>query len=684
MKKRWTSIVMAVCLCLGLITTMPAETVLAMGEMESTFQAYLDYDHPTVGYEAVSIRVSDSGKRKHKDTGTIRNGSLVTVYPNKTTINEEYGEIMVWISGEGGAGYTLALDMFERVTPYIENGFMEKKYQTTLTNKATIYSTPIKRGRVTEVEKGETVTVDLEKSVILTRADESFDKENGSAFAWIETANGSSGYINMNSLRKTTDNNSNLMPKGDNIGEMIYDVQDPAENMELPVDMLEQVTDTASAVKATEETVQGMSEEQKQSSTGIDLATLSAETATARAAAKPVSSNEIIIDKTSVSDLQAVAAEASAAVENALISGGVTPERVLSKTVTLTSDSLDELSIRIEPDILTSGVDKVRVETPSCALTFKISDLEADLTKPLVVTLQELGSDTENAPADTTMAMVADVRNFAEGYETVDMGFSDISPLANPVKKVKVNFPDGKMTNAVTVSLPSGGGDKTYQAVVKDNGKATASKYNPATTAIDGKINTSGTYTVQTNQKNFSDIANKSAEMQKAIRYLASKGIINGTTETTFSPDQTISRAQIASLMVQALGKMDNSATANFKDVPKNAWYYHQAASSQKHGLFSGYEDNTFRGGNAIQKDQLVNVTGNVLVKEMRYKVLGNPSAYLSKYSDNVAGWAQSMVALATKENLVVYRTNGTFGGKGTMTRGDAAIIIYRLFMKIW
>ena len=122
----------------------------------------------------------------------------------------------------------------------------------------------------------------------------------------------------------------------------------------MPVDMLEQVTDTASAVKATEETVQGMSEEQKQSSTGIDLATLSAETATARAAAKPVSSNEIIIDKTSVSDLQAVAAEASAAVENALISGGVTPERVLSKTVTLTSDSLDELSIRIEPDILTS------------------------------------------------------------------------------------------------------------------------------------------------------------------------------------------------------------------------------------------------------------------------------------------------------------------------------------------
>ena len=116
--------------------------------------------------------------------------------------------------------------------------------------------------------------------------------------------------------------------------------------------------DVFSAVKATEETVKGMTEEQKQSATGIDLATLSAETATARAAAKSVSGNEIIIDKTSVSDLQAVAAQASTAVESALVNGGVTPERVLSKTVTLTSDSLDELSIRIEPDILTSGVDE--------------------------------------------------------------------------------------------------------------------------------------------------------------------------------------------------------------------------------------------------------------------------------------------------------------------------------------
>jgi hypothetical protein len=73
-----------------------------------------------------------------------------------------------------------------------------------------------------------------------------------------------------------------------------------------------------------------------------------------------------------------------------------------------------------------------------------------------------------------------------------------------------------------------------------------------------------------------------------------------------------------------------------------------------------------------------------VLTSEMNYKTPSNPSSYLGKYSDSIATWAQSEVALATKENLVVYRTDGTFSGDKTMTRGDAAIIIYRLFQRIW
>ena len=81
---------------------------------------------------------------------------------------------------------------------------------------------------------------------------------------------------------------------------------------------------------------------------------------------------------------------------------------------------------------------------------------------------------------------------------------------------------------------------------------------------------------------------------------------------------------------------------------------------------------------------QIIAVSSRVLQKEMKYKAPSDPSVYLSKYSDSVDPWARSDVALATRENLVAWRTDGTFSGSRNMSRGDAAIIIYRLFQRLW
>ena len=435
--------------------------------------------------------------------------------------------------------------------------------------------------------------------------------------------------------------------------EHIYGTNDPGGDTKLDTERLNKVTDTASAASAVQAQAQSMTREQRESATGTDLATLYAETAIAKAASKTVTGREIIINKAAVADLEAVAAQTNSAVDTALVNGGIATARYLSNTVTLTTDETGEITIRIDPDILTTSVDKIRVETPTYALTLKVPELEPDLIEIITISAQDVGS------------------GYAPG---------------NQDKKttVQVNLPRGKTTNPVTVSLPKDSGDANYQAVVKTDGSLTPSKYNPATTTMDGKITTSGTYTVQNNKKDFTDIANKSAEMQAAIRYLASKGIINGITDTSYAPDASISRAEIAALIVRALGKLDNSATNSFTDVTSGDWYYSAAGSSQRMGIITGYEDKTFRGTTVINKEQIVVVAARVLTSEMNYKTPGNPAQYLSKYSDSVSSWAQPQVALATRENLLIYREDGTFYGAKNMTRGDAAIIINRLFQKIW
>ena len=451
----------------------------------------------------------------------------------------------------------------------------------------------------------------------------------------------------------------------------IYDTSNPGEGV---ADLIEGAADKVnsedSAVKAVNTLTGKMTTEQKQSATGADLATLLAETAAAKAASQAVTGKEIIINKANVAPLAEKAGSAVDAVDAALVSGGITTARYLSNTIILTSTETGEIAIKIDPDILETEVDKVRVETPNYALTLKISDLEEDLTG--VITIK---SSTVTASASGGGAAMAPVFMKASAPRT----------SSSKTTAVKLDVPNGKLKGPVTISFPDHDGDADgNETVVDADNNAKFSKYNPATSTMDGKVTESGTYTTTTNSKDFTDIGNKSKEMQEAIRYLASKGIINGTSETTFSPDGAIKRSEVAALLVRSLGKLDTSAKSTFADVKTSDWYYATAASSAKCGLIKGYEDNTFHGNNNILKQETVTVVSRVLQTEMGYKVPSNTAIYLTRYSDTIPNWVKQDLALATRENLIVYRVDGTFSGSKTITRGDAAIILYRMFQKIW
>ena len=459
------------------------------------------------------------------------------------------------------------------------------------------------------------------------------------------------------------DNNDDLTSATIHYTEYIYDTPDPGADLVLPAEKLEDVDTQAEAVKAVKDLTASMTQTQKEAPTGIDLATLYAETAAARAATKKVTVNELLINAAAIKDLQDIAQTTTEAVESTLVSGGVTTARYMAKTATFSTSATGKITFRVDPDVLTTEVDKIRVETPDYAVTLDLDELEPDLTGVLTFTA-EAKEDTSAVNQAT-----ADAGVYAAVYKNTG---------------VELAMPNGKTTNPVNLSLPTDSGDQTYKAVKKTTGETKTSKYNPATRTVDGKVNDSGTYRLTDNQVNFTDISGKSAEMQEAIRTLASKGVIYGTTETTFSPDGSINRAEIAALLVRTLGWNNSAAVASFTDVTPGDWFYSAAASSQAHNLINGFGDGSFKGRTNIAKDQLVVVSSRVLKEKMGYMEPADTASYLANYADSVAVWAQGGVALATRENLVVPRIDGTFKGAGSMTRGDAAIIIYRLFQKIW
>ena len=82
--------------------------------------------------------------------------------------------------------------------------------------------------------------------------------------------------------------------------------------------------------------------------------------------------------------------------------------------------------------------------------------------------------------------------------------------------------------------------------------------------------------------------------MQDAIKVLAAKGVINGTSETTFSPDDSISRAEIAALIMRTLSRLDPNEDGGFVDVTKDNWFFGVAGSSRKHGIIKWFRRQYF------------------------------------------------------------------------------------------
>ena len=261
----------------------------------------------------------------------------------------------------------------------------------------------------------------------------------------------------------------------------------------------------------------------------------------------------------------------------------------------------------------------------------------------------------------------------------------DKSGLASgTTKKIAINF-DTDKTQTMKISFPGLKGDSKYMAIVDENGNPVGGRYNPATGAIEAKISESGVYQIVNNEKDFEDIKNLSEEMQESIKILAAKGIIEGTSEKEFSPEDSISRAEVAALLLRVLSQVDPNADGGFTDVKKSDWFYGTAGSAKAYGMILGFEDNTFRGNLTIAKDQILAIASRVLQREMKYITPEKPEEWLTfEDASSIADWAEKDIALTTMANIITRTADNTIHAEENMTRGDAALIIMRLFYKIW
>ncbi|MBD2461622.1 S-layer homology domain-containing protein [Oscillatoria sp. FACHB-1407] len=177
----------------------------------------------------------------------------------------------------------------------------------------------------------------------------------------------------------------------------------------------------------------------------------------------------------------------------------------------------------------------------------------------------------------------------------------------------------------------------------------------------------------------FSDIENHWAK--ECIVELAQRDLVKGDQNGQFRPDAPIKRGEFAVLMYwvfpRALPVREAQA---FVDVPGLHWASNAVKWVYERGLFSGYNDRTFRPDNALSRLEAL----MVLVKGLNYALPLFPNRILEAYFDDaekVPGFAQGAIASATLAGLVVsYPDVRQLRPHQSVTRAEIAAMLCQTF----
>ena len=170
-----------------------------------------------------------------------------------------------------------------------------------------------------------------------------------------------------------------------------------------------------------------------------------------------------------------------------------------------------------------------------------------------------------------------------------------------------------------------------------------------------GKPNQNGS---QATVGSFKDVPQNSW-FASAVQYVTSNSLMNGTSTTAFSPNATMSRGMLMTVLARYAGESTEGGTV---------WYEKGMNWAKNKGISDGSAPNR-----NITREQLA---------AMLYRYAGEPdgAADLSAYTDagSVSAYAEKAVQWCVKNGILIGKTSSTLAPKATATRAECAAMLQR------
>ena len=259
-----------------------------------------------------------------------------------------------------------------------------------------------------------------------------------------------------------------------------------------------------------------------------------------------------------------------------------------------------------------------------------------------------------------------------DATENGTLTISSTTPVEGSKVTVTAKPAEGYKLDTLTVTNV-----KTNAAVkVTDNGDGTFTFTAPSNSVKVGATFVKGEGTTPTDpttpttpdKTSFVDVP-KDAWFAPAVDWAVEKGVTNGTSATTFSPNADLTRGQAVTFLWRLMGQPASTGANPFEDVSANDYYYDAVVWAVDLGVTKGTSDVTFSPSDTVTRGQLVTFI---------YRLLEEPAVGQDNpFSDvDSSAYYGNAVIWAAENGIVQGYPDGTFKPGNDITRAEMVTVL--------
>ena len=172
---------------------------------------------------------------------------------------------------------------------------------------------------------------------------------------------------------------------------------------------------------------------------------------------------------------------------------------------------------------------------------------------------------------------------------------------------------------------------------------------------------------------NYNDV-DPNAWYYSYVSYMVENGIMDGTTSTSFSPYANLTRGTLLTALYRLAGSPSVGSYCPYSDVAGNATYRNAAIWASGNGILADIASSSFGADNAVTRQDMA-----VMLARYKGATLNSSPNLPFADADDISDYAKGAVAWASENRIVSGMVDGRFQPKNTMTRAEAATIIFRI-----